>query len=82
MEWKGGSCLPYSVTKHQQSVILDIFLTFSGIPRWYASNCAGHEQAHRREEMNDLLYVLLTAVFFLLTFAVLRLCDYLMGGTK
>jgi len=32
--------------------------------------------------MNDLLYVLLTAVFFLLTFAVLRLCDYLMGGTK
>jgi hypothetical protein len=32
--------------------------------------------------MNDLLYILLTAVFFLLTFAVLRLCDYLMGGTK
>jgi hypothetical protein len=32
--------------------------------------------------MNDLLYILLTAVFFLLTFGVLRLCDYLMGGTK
>jgi hypothetical protein len=32
--------------------------------------------------MNDLLYILLTAVLFLLTFAVLRLCDYLMGGPK
>ena len=32
--------------------------------------------------MNDLLYILLTAIFFLLTFALLRLCDYLMGGLE
>jgi hypothetical protein len=61
---------------------LDNFLTFSGIQVCYASKWAGLSETPEGKNMNDLIYLVYMAVFFALTFGLLRLCDILMGGTK